>query len=145
MRRAEAAARWAAGQGPGGDYVLTGAGDLTPMTVRSVAGRVVTWSPGEVIDGEPEFGWSELVATCRAEQNELRALAGESSSWGGIGWIAVEHKKDSRLLWVATSNYSNPFHSVRLDGGLVEAVSTFGQSWRLRLSAPTNVVISGIT
>ncbi|MFI5753502.1 hypothetical protein ACIBBE_48935 [Streptomyces sp. NPDC051644] len=97
--------------------------------------RATAWTPSDWMDVDTTF------ASCTYAGS--RALAGESSDHGSIGWVALTRDDDHHTLeWLAVSCSSNPFAEVTLDGATVTATSTLGRIWTFPRSAPQQVKIT---
>ncbi|MFE9636322.1 hypothetical protein [Streptomyces sp. NPDC006463] len=145
--------RWRAREAPHGDFIMFSDGSLSVMElVRfSPAGRLrdmraedwqwwevlraTAWTPSDWMDVDTTF------ASCTYAGS--RALAGESSDHGSIGWVALTRDDDhSTLEWIAVSCSSNPFTEVTLDATTVTATSTLGRIWTFPRNAPQRVKIA---
>jgi len=145
-------ARWRAREAPYGDFVLFSDGSLSVMKLIRFSPadrlhdpraehwqwwevlRATAWTPTDWMDVDTTFASS----TCAGS----RALAGESSDHGSIGWVALTRDDDQQTLeWLAVSCSSNPFAEVALDGATVTATSTSGRVWTFPRSAPQQVRI----
>ncbi|WP_344587962.1 hypothetical protein [Actinomadura vinacea] len=139
-------ARWRARQAPDGDLVLLGDGSLSVMELQVYA-DLARWDWWEIVRAEQwtPANWLDVdVALASCDQNGSRALAGESSAHGSIGWVALTRLDgEDTLEWLAISRHSNPFSSVELDDTTVTATSTAGQIWRFPRAAPERVRITG--
>ncbi|MFD9500166.1 hypothetical protein [Streptomyces sp. NPDC060035] len=145
--------RWRAREAPYGDVIMFADGSLSVMSLTrfSPAGRLhdmraedwqwwevlraTAWTPSEWMDVDTTF------ASC--VYGGSRALAGESSDHGSIGWVALTLDDDHHTLeWIAVSCASNPFTEVTLDATTVTATSTLGRIWTFPRSTPQQVKIS---
>lgn len=166
MRRMDATARevqarWRAWEAPYGDFIVHGDGSIVVMAPTM-------WSDSG--SGPAVAGWSEVLrATAWTCQDWLhvdavtasfaydgyRALAGESSAHGSIGWVALTRDTadnagtadtvqgvENELVWLAVSCTSNPFARVTLNATALTAASTSGRLWEFPRDAPEGVRIS---
>ncbi|MGW7469141.1 hypothetical protein ACWGJT_31875 [Streptomyces xantholiticus] len=98
--------------------------------------RATAWTPSDWMDVDTTF------ASCAYAGS--RALAGESSDHGSIGWVALTRDDDHNTLeWIAVSCSSNPFTEVTLDATTVTATSTLGRIWTFPRNTPQQVKITG--
>lgn len=145
--------RWRAREAPHGDFIMFSDGSLSVMElVRfSPAGRLhdmraedwqwhevlraTAWAPSDWVDADTTF------ASCTYAGR--RALAGESSDHGSIGWVALTRDDDQNTLeWIAVSCSSNPFTEVTLDATTVTATSTLGRIWTFPGHTPQKMKIT---
>ncbi|MBO0916431.1 hypothetical protein ACGFR8_36720 [Streptomyces brevispora] len=145
--------RWRAREAPDGDFIMFSDGSLSVMElVRSSPHdrlhdpraqtwqwrellRATAWTPSDWVDVDTEF------ASCTHAGS--RALAGEASAHGSIGWVALARGDDEGTLeWLAVSGTSNPFAEVTLDATSVTATSTLGRIWTFPRNAPQQVRIT---
>ncbi|WP_196439213.1 hypothetical protein [Planomonospora sp. ID67723] len=97
--------------------------------------RATAWTPNDWMDVDT------TLASCTDAGS--RALAGESSDHGSIGWVALTRDDDHHTLeWLAVSCASNPFADVTLDATTVTATSTLGRVWAFPRDAPQQVKIT---
>ncbi|MFC5031861.1 hypothetical protein ACQFX6_02020 [Streptomyces sp. DSM 41987] len=145
--------RWRAREAPDGDFIMFGDGSLSVMNLMRFSPadrlhdrraedwqwwevlRATAWTPSTWIDVDTTF------ATCVHAGS--RALAGESSAHGSIGWVALTRDDDDHTLqWIAVSCDSNPFTEVTLDATTVTATSTLGRIWTFPRDNPQQVKIT---
>ncbi len=145
--------RWRAREAPAGDFILYADGSLSVMDLLllypsgrrhdtraqdwhwSELLRATEWTPSDWMDVDATF------ASCA--HGGSRALAGESSSHGSIGWVALTRDdSEGALEWLAVSCHSNPFTAVTLDATAVTATSTSGRIWTFPRNAPHQVTIT---
>ncbi|MEU0397003.1 hypothetical protein ABZ208_30300 [Streptomyces sp. NPDC006208] len=99
--------------------------------------RATAWTPCQWMDVDTTF------ASCTYAGS--RALAGESSAHGSIGWVALTRDDDHNTLeWIAVSCSSNPFTEVTLDATTVTATSTLGRIWTFPRNTPQLVKITAV-
>ncbi|MDX3540196.1 hypothetical protein PV721_39025 [Streptomyces sp. MB09-01] len=146
-------ARWRTREAPHGDFIIFSDGSLSVMELvrSSPAGRLhdmraETWQWWEVLratEWTPN-DWMDVDTTLASCVNAgSRALAGESSDHGSIGWVALAQDDDhSTLEWIAVSCSSNPFTEVTLDATTVTATSTLGRIWTFPRNTPQQVKIT---
>lgn len=93
------------------------------------------WTPTDWTDVDTVFATSTHAGH--------RALAGEASEHGSIGWVALTRDDEENTLeWLAISCSSNPFADVALDDTTVTATSTLGRIWTFPRDAPQQVRIT---
>ncbi|MGW7438204.1 hypothetical protein [Streptomyces sp. NPDC054849] len=145
--------RWRAREAPYGDFIMFADGSLSVMELvrLSPAGRLhdmraedwrwwevlraTEWTPTAWMDVDTTFASYTFAGR--------RALAGESSDRGGIGWVALTRDDEHDTLeWIAVSCSSNPFTEVTLDATTVTAVSTLGRIWSFPRNSPQQVKIT---
>lgn len=145
--------RWRAREAPCGDFIMYADGSLSVMELVRLAPagrlhdmraedwqwwevlRATAWAPTDWMDVDTTF------ASCTYAGR--RALAGESSVRGSIGWVALTRDDEhSTLEWIAVSCSSNPFTEVTLDATTVTAVSTLGRIWTFPRNSPRQVKIT---
>ncbi len=144
---------WRAREAPAGDFIVYADGSL------SVTNLLPLYQSGQGRDTRAQdWHWSELLrATAWTPSDWMdidttlascahagsRALAGESSGHGSIGWVALTRDDDEGALeWLAVSCYSNPLADVTLDATTVTATSTLGRIWTFPRDAPRHVKIT---
>lgn len=96
--------------------------------------RAHVWTPSEWMDVDTEFATHAFAGS--------RALAGETSAHGSIGWVALTRDDECTLEWLAVSCSSNPFAEVTLDETVVTAINTAGRIWTFPRNAPQQVEIT---
>ncbi|WP_063351699.1 hypothetical protein [Streptomyces sp. MJM8645] len=145
--------RWRAREAPHGDFIMFGDGSLSVMQLMrfSPAGRrhdprAQQWSWGELLRATAwtPTDWTDVDTTFATSTHAgSRALAGEASEHGSIGWVALTRDDDENTLeWLAISCSSNPFADVTLDDTTVTATSTLGRIWTFPRNAPQQVRIT---
>ncbi|AJT67551.1 hypothetical protein T261_5935 [Streptomyces lydicus] len=145
--------RWRAWEAPDGDFIVFSDGSLSVMELvrtsphdRLNDRRAEEWYWQEILRSTAwtPTGWLDIdgmFASCTHAGS--RAMAGESSAHGSIGWVALARDDDERTLeWLAVSCYSNPFSEVTLDATAVTATSTAGRIWTFPRHAPQQVKIT---
>ncbi|MFD4767455.1 hypothetical protein [Streptomyces niveus] len=145
--------RWRAREAPDGDFVMFSDGSLSVMALTRFC------PPGRLHDVRAEeWRWREVLratawtlddwvdvdttlASCAYAGR--RALAGEATDHGGIGWVALT-RDDGRatLEWIAVSCSSNPFAEVSLTAATLTATSTLGRVWTFPRDSPQQVRIT---
>ncbi|MFD9604242.1 hypothetical protein [Streptomyces sp. NPDC059970] len=145
--------RWRAREAPAGDFIVYADGSLSVMNLlrlyqsgRRHDTRAQDWHWSELLRATAwtPSDWMDVDATFASRAHAgSRALAGESSDHGSIGWVALTRDDDEGALeWLAVSCYSNPFTDVTLGATTVTATSTLGRIWTFPRDAPHQVKIT---
>jgi hypothetical protein len=69
---------------------------------------------------EQELGFASIAMSCWASSNEWEARAGETSC-EGEGIVAL--LRAGVAVWALILDWSEPFHTIELDGRIIKAVS----------------------
>jgi hypothetical protein len=91
----------------------------------------------------PEAAWTSALPFEKVidPAAKIIAVVGECGM-GSDGFVAVQAADQPQsLLWLAFFDFSNPFESVRFDGGLLKATNNLNEEWSFALSAPWQVEI----
>ncbi|MFF7245536.1 hypothetical protein ACFZBU_16710 [Embleya sp. NPDC008237] len=142
---------WQLRQAPYGDFIVFADGSLAVMDLLRVSPadrphdrRAEQWYWGEALRATAwtPTDWMDVDSTSASCSHEgSRALAGESSNHGSIGWVALTRADDS-LEWLAVSCWSNPFTEVTLNETQLIATCTLGRIWTFPRGAPQQVKIT---
>ena len=126
-------AQWRERRGPDTECVLLGDGTLHVMELLppAVVQHLLTAEAWTAVN------WIELdVENVRCEVGDRRALAGEASAHGSIGWIALTRPADDHLGWLIVSRWSNPFAELHATDTDLVAESTAGARWHVPIAHP---------
>jgi hypothetical protein len=64
------------------------------------------------------------------------------AAWGGDGYIACADMSTNDLIWVAFFEYSNPFTSMKLEGGRIKAKNNHGHIWSINIQNPIDITVA---
>jgi hypothetical protein len=164
-------AAWRRGQGPDTDAVVLGDGSLIVMEMyRSLAGTgdsapvaffqtlltATAWTADEWLDLD--------TYNDAARHGRHWAIAGEASTYGSIGWVAlvtapggsepgpgwrtcaegarVPDSDEHTLEWLLISRHGNPFCEVVVDDTQVRARNTLDECWTIPRDTPQHMKIT---
>ena len=93
------------------------------------------------LNHELNEGFAQL---CHREYIELglTGSSGDCCASGENGFVSVTSTSSGKLVWLAFFMTSNPFEDVCIDGDAVVARSTYGHSYKFKLSRPQEVVVT---
>jgi hypothetical protein len=100
-------------------------------------------TPGEL----PEVEWTTALPfeKVRDVESQMVAIVGECGM-GSDGFVALQATENSEsLIWLAFFDFSNPFESVRLEGGVIKARNNIGEEWHFTQSSKWKVEIHSAT
>src|SRR5262245_46998014 len=126
-------AQWRERRGPDAECLLLGDGTLhvrellTPAIVQHVL-TAEAWTAVNGLDLD--------VQNVARGVGDHRALAGEATAHGSIGWIALTRAADDHLEWLIVSRWSNPFDDVQATDTELIAHSTADTRWHIPLADP---------
>jgi len=90
---------------------------------------------------EQQLGFASITTFCSASSNEWEACAGETST-EGEGFVALY--RAGVAVWALILDWSEPFHSIALDGRIITAVSGDYPSrmrWTIPIANPLSLTV----
>jgi len=111
---------------------------------RPYAINIGTKTSIDKLEQEGELHWSSccIMTTLNYFEYSIKVIAGEATSWGEDGFVAVIDSQTGKLIWLAFFTCSNPFNFIEIIGEEVHVRSTLECVWKFKLKNPVDFSVT---